>query len=155
MRSRAADARVKLQCDVHRLPDVTESSGERGNIEAILRARKCRAESAVLALEHVDDAGKAGFREQRAVETALRRATGVHALYHCAKLRCHKAGGLRTSNAKRVHSFRCIELKPARGAGRRRKYAECCAGMPPLREVLRTHANTYARADLVTGHCRG
>ena len=24
--------------------------------------------------------------------------------------------------------------------------------MPPLREVLRTHANTYARADLVTGH---
>ena len=69
----AADARVELERDAHRLPHAAQAGGELRQIEAVLRARERGAEAAVLAFEHVDDAGEALLGEQRAVQAALRR----------------------------------------------------------------------------------
>ena len=91
-----------------------EAGHELVEIEAVLRARERRAEAAVFAFEHVDDAGEALFGEQRAIEAALRRAAGMHALDHRAELRGHQPRGLRAGDAERVH--RLFGIEPQRGA---------------------------------------
>src|SRR5688572_9214421 len=82
----ASDARIELERDAHRLPLRAEPGGELREIEAVGGAREGGAEAAVLALEDVLDAGEAALGEERTVETALRRAAGVHALHHRAVL---------------------------------------------------------------------
>src|SRR5204862_3735787 len=98
----AADAGVELERHAHRLPRRAESLGELGEAEAIRRARESGAEAAVLGLEDILDAGEALLGEERAVEAALRRAAGVHALHHRAVLGGHESRRLGARDAERM-----------------------------------------------------
>ncbi len=97
-----ADAGIEFERDAHRLETLAKTGGEFGPVEAILRAREGRAEPAIRALEDISDAGEATLGEEGAVETALRRATGMHALDHSAVLRRHQTGRLRAGDAERM-----------------------------------------------------
>ena len=99
----AADAGIEFERDAHGLEALAEPGAQLREIEAVLRARKRRAEAAIRRLEHVDDAGKTLARQQRGIKPALRRAAGMHALDHGAILRRHQAGRLRAGDAERVH----------------------------------------------------
>ena len=118
-------------------------------IEAVLRARERRAKTAIGRLEHIDDAGEAVAREQRAVKPALRRASRMHALDHGAVLRRHQAGRLGACDAERMHRLLGGKSQAARGAGGRRVNAHGRAGMPALADMLLPHAPSDARADFV------
>ena len=150
----AADAGIEFQRNAHRLPLPAELRRQFVEIEAVGRAREGRAKAAIGRFEHVDDAGEAGLRQQRAVKPALRRAPGMHALDHGAVLRGHQSRGLRAGDAERVHGLVGGE---AQGGGRARrggKHADGRAGMPALPDMLRAHAFADARADLVAGDRR-
>ncbi len=120
----AADARVELQRNAHRLEALAQAVDELRQIEAIGRTRKCAAKAAIRILEHVDDAGEAVLCEQRAVKAALRRTPRVHALDHGAELRSHQARRLRAADSQRVHRLFGVEPQRGRSAGGRRKHAD-------------------------------
>ena len=102
----AADAGIEFQRDAHASPTAGRARDDSSSrLKRSVRAREGGAEPAIGRFEHVDDAGEAGFREQRAVEPALRRAAGMHALDHGAELRRHQARGLGAGNAERVHGL--------------------------------------------------
>jgi hypothetical protein len=101
----APHAGVELERDAHGLESFTEPSAELVEIEAVMGARKRRAEPAVRRLEYIHDAGEATLRQQRAVEPALRRSAGMHALDHGAVLCRHQPGSLRPGDAEGVNGL--------------------------------------------------
>ncbi len=147
----AADAGIEFERDAHGLEPLAQPRGQLGEPEAVLRAREGGAEAAIFALEHVDDAGEAGLREQRAIEPALRRAPGMHALDHGAVLRRHQAGRLGAGDAERMDGRVRRQPQRRRGAGGGREHADGGAGMPALADMLRPHAQADPRPDLVAG----
>jgi hypothetical protein len=151
----AADAGIELESDAHRLEALAQARAELCEIEAVLRARERRAEAAIGRLEHVDDAGEAVPGEQRAVEPALRRAAGMHALDHGAVLRRHQARRLGARDPERVHGLIDRELQASRGAGGGGIDPERRAGVPALADMLLAHAPSDPRPDLVAGHGGG
>ena len=150
----AAHARIELQRDVHGLEALAEAVDQLRQIEAVRRTRERAAKAAIRVFEDVDDAGEAVLRQQRAIQSALRGASRMHALDHRAELRRHQSRRLRAADAERVHRLRRIETQRGRRARRRRKHADGRARMPALSDVLRSHAQADARADFVAGHAR-
>src|SRR6202030_199186 len=67
----AAHAGIELERDAHGLPHAAEAGGQLVQLKAVLRARERRAEPAVLALEHIHDAGQALLGKERAIQTTL------------------------------------------------------------------------------------
>src|SRR5262245_9574943 len=128
----AADAGIELERHPHRLPLAAKPGAERVEIEAVGRARERGAESSIRRLEHIADAGEASLRQQCAIEPALRRAAGMHALDHGAILRGHQAGGLSARDAERMHGLPWVKLETARGTGGCREHAERCSRVPTL-----------------------
>jgi len=68
----AADARIELQRDAHRLPDFAESRRQLGEPETILRARERSCRSRRIRFRTRRRSGEAALSEQRAVKPALR-----------------------------------------------------------------------------------
>jgi hypothetical protein len=108
----AADAGIELQRDPHRFPLAGEPCAERVHIETVLRAREGRAEAPVRRLEYIDNAGEAPLSQERAVESALGGAAGMHALDHGAVLRGHQPRRLGAGDPERMHG--AVRIEPQR-----------------------------------------
>src|SRR6185369_4036198 len=144
----------ELQRNPHRLPVAAKPGAERVEIEPISGARERGAEATVRRLENIADAGEPGLCQQRAIEPALRRAAGMHALDHGAVLRGHQAGGLCSCDAKRMHGLLRVKLEAARGTGGSREHAKGRARVPALADMLLAHAAPDTRTDLIAGDRR-
>src|SRR5690554_219774 len=146
-----AHAGIELQRNTQGLELLAQAGAERVEIEAVLRAGESGAETTVGRFEHINDAGEAVLGQQRTIEAALRGAAGVHALDHGPILGRHQACCLSAGDTKGVHRLLSAQAQTAGGTGSGREHAHRGAGMPALADMLLTHANAHARADLVTG----
>ena len=146
----AADAGIELERDAHRLPDLAEAAMSSSSSKRSVERENVVQKPPYSLSKHVHDAGEARVGEQRAVEAALRRAAGVHALHHRAVLRGHQARGLRAGDAQRMHGFVDIELQArARRRPRRKTRRRVAPECQPCADVLGSHAHADARPDLV------
>ncbi len=151
----AADARVELERNLHRFEAGAESGRQRLQVEAVAGTGERGAEASIGALEHILDARESFSREQRAIEPALARPARMHPLDHRAKLRRHQTGRLRSRDAEGMNGLVRRESQRTRRAGRRSEGTDRRTRVPPLRDVLRSHAHADPRPDLVAGNGRG
>src|SRR5476649_2788254 len=78
----AANAGIELQRNTHGFPRTAEFPRQLVEIEAVVRARKCRTKAAIGRFKNVDDPGETGLGEQRAVKATLSSASSMHSLDH-------------------------------------------------------------------------